>query len=350
MQSKLLSAALCGLVLILGAPVFAQSAKPNIEALDQAEAERVQVEQEAVDSLSFGTEGYQNAPTFKLKIRDFQSAPQPSNPGSVINTVSLLNGADAFYGQLQTGTFGTNNVGDQWAAFGSPGAAVTGIYGLRYNWAQDFATFGLTNVSTTRKDVAIGFGSGTDTQLNFNFINTALVPTTVATLFPAAGFQVKSSVRQGIETGTTQLPSVGTTTGPAVIGGTTFGYTGLVSRRINDTAFGIAGRVLARTDALTLEKDGTNGGLRIGYPVASGLPNVACTGVTSTGAVIGRAFIPTAGAVGGVNQIFTDAQGVVFVTCSFGDSFLLNNITSVSLQRYPGDYYWVGSVTSTYNQ
>lgn len=335
-------------------PVSANPQRPDPRAKNQAEIDRTEAELEAVDQLSWDTEGYK---TFNLNLRNSAPSVDPlggnfAPPGSVILK------PNAFYGQLQTGTFGNNNPGDQWSAFGSPGPAVTGIYGLRYNWEQDFATFSLTNVSATRKDATIGFGSGTDTQLNFNFVNTTLAPTTVATIFPAAGLQVKSAARLGIENTNSELPIVSGSTGPSPLPGiTTSGYIGVVTRRINDISLGPGnnGFVLARTDAITLQRDGTSGGLRVGYPVAAGSQNVACSGITSTGVVIGRAFIPVVEALPGPavvtgNTIFKDSENVVSVHCTFGYAFLRGNLTTVDLQRFPGDYYWIGTLTSTYNQ
>jgi len=359
MKRYLLAAAVCLAV----SPVLANPQKPSVSAVPnqaQVEINQIQSESATAQSLDWSTDGYQEGPAFSLNLRSSAPGPVPFSgtapPGSVIL------GTNAFYGQLQTGVFGSNNPGDQWSAFGSPGPLVTGIYGLRYNWEQDFATFSLTNVSPTRKDANIGFGSGLDTQLNFNFVNTALVPTTVATLFPAFGLQVRSAVREGIETSNSQVPIVGitnaTATGPSPVAGTsTLGYIGLINRRIVDTASGTAtnGRVLARTDVLTLQRDGTNGGLRIGYPVANGSPYVTCHGLTSTGLNLTKIITPVveaqpvAGAVT-ANTIFSDAQGVVAVNCTFGNAFDLGNITTVNLQRRVGDFYYVGTLTSTFNQ
>ncbi len=356
MKCYLSAATVSVLGLTLMSPVFAQPQKPNIAVQQQAEASRMEAEAVALDNLSWDTTGYLKAPKFSLNFKS-PSGVQP-NIGNVPPAGSFLIGADAFYGQLQSGVFGSNNPGDQWSAFGSPGVAVTGIYGLRYNWEQDFATFSLTNVSSTRKDANIGFGSGTDSQLNINFVNTALVPTTVATFFPSVGLQVKSAVRQGLETSNSQVPIVSGSTGPSPLSGiSTFGYIGIVTRRINDTAFstGSNGLVLARTDVLTLQRDGTNGGLRIGYLVGSGPQNVACTGVTSSGGLVGKAFIPIVQPTPGAgvftpNQIFTDSQAVVSVHCSFGNPYNIGSVTTVDLLRYPFDYYWAGTLTSTFNQ
>jgi hypothetical protein len=41
---------------------------------------------------------------------------------------------------------------------------------------------------------------------------------------------------------------------------------------------------------------------------------------------------------------------MVFFHCSFGDPFGLGHLTEVSLSRSPGDYFWIGTVTSTFNQ
>lgn len=77
---------------------------------------------------------------------------------------------------------------------------------------------------------------------------------------------------------------------------------------------------------------------------------VNCMGMNSSGAPVNRygaaAFLGDAGTL----QVFTDAQAVVYATCSFGNSSNAQHVTQVTLQRRDGDYSWVGTVTSSYNQ
>ncbi len=100
-----------------------------------------------------------------------------------------------------------------------------------------------------------------------------------------------------------------------------------------------------------MERDGTAGGLRIAWSADPGdSQTVACTGITSTGNLLG--FFnqignpPTAGSV----QVFSNAQAVQRVQCHFGNAYETDHTTSVDIIRSPGDNYWVGFLTSTFNQ
>jgi hypothetical protein len=147
-------------------------------------------------------------------------------------------------------------------------------------------------------------------------------------------------LRTGSETGTSEPPEVNVPDG----------HNGLVVRRINSTVIS-AGSVLARTDELRLELDGSPGGLRIawGPDTASSANTVNCMGINSGGAAVNHYSEPVTGSVG-TAPVFTDAQDVVYATCSFGNSFNNRHVTQVTLQRKSGDNFWVGSVTSTFNQ
>jgi hypothetical protein len=53
----------------------------------------------------------------------------------------------------------------------------------------------------------------------------------------------------------------------------------------------------------------------------------------------------------GIVQIYTNSQNVVHFECTFGDTFDYGqHLTQVTLSRYGGDYFWSGTLTSTYNQ
>ncbi len=319
-------------------PLLAQeTSKAAVELRVEAQQRRADAAAEKRAVIDVAAEAAAFAATASTFRYETVNGPSPlyTNPG---DAQGILLPANAVYAQSQVGTFGTGTA--EWLALGNspfPGGA-TSPYGLRLNWDSALGVLNLVDKGIAgQKDLVIGFGGSTGDLLKFNFFPTvtSATATTVASISPTGIVRNLSGVRSGSETGTTQLPSVGTT-----------GYIGLVSRRINDTSFATAGRILARTDILTLERDGTNGGLRINNATGASFQNVACTGVTSAGAVIGRAFIAPLG----ISSVFSDAQALVSVNCTFGDSFLLNNVTQVSLQRYPGDYYWVGSVTSTFNQ
>jgi len=144
------------------------------------------------------------------------------------------------------------------------------------------------------------------------------------------GVRIPGMTRLGSETGTPEAPGGG------------IAYTGLVVRRINTTNT-VAGTVVARTNVMTLERDGTFGGFRI---TSTAFMDVACMGVNSSGVSVNRVLNLSAG----VTALYTDATAMVFFHCSFGDPFGLGHLTEVSLSRSPGDYFWIGTVTSTFNQ
>lgn len=150
--------------------------------------------------------------------------------------------------------------------------------------------------------------------------------------------RIPGTTRVGLETGSTQLPAVNATGG----------YTGLITRRVNSNVV-TAGQIIARTDNMTLERDGSAGGLQISYTAVATNRSLLCMGVTSTGATLNaRIIIPNAAA--GTSVVYTNAQSVEFIQCSFGDPYNLNHLTQVTFQRYQSDSYWVGTVTSTFNQ
>lgn len=140
--------------------------------------------------------------------------------------------------------------------------------------------------------------------------------------------------RMGNETGTGQGPTY------------PFGSSGLVIRRIFTTNT-FAGEVVARTDQMTFERDGTNGGFRITNSSGNSNEVCNCTGVTSAGGALNRAInnLPI-----GSTQVYTDGQNIVFLHCIFGDPYNAGNMTEVSLTRQFPDYFWVGTVTTTQNQ
>ena len=141
--------------------------------------------------------------------------------------------------------------------------------------------------------------------------------------------------RAGSETGTSQSPG---------ISGDIFA--GLVTRRINSTD-NTDGSVVARTDNITLIRDGTIAGLRISFTASTGR-TLHCMGVDSTGASVNARVVIPAGT--GTMNVYSDAQNVEFAQCSFGNTSNQIHLTQVTLQRRQGSSYWIGTVTSTFNQ
>jgi hypothetical protein len=102
---------------------------------------------------------------------------------------------------------------------------------------------------------------------------------------------------------------------------------------------------------ITLMRDGTAGGFQIQYPALPGNLTIACMGIDNTGTP--RNFytsIPSPGTAGTV-QIYNNALNVEHFECTFGITFNLGqHLTQVTLSRFGGDFYWAGTLMSTYNQ
>ena len=142
--------------------------------------------------------------------------------------------------------------------------------------------------------------------------------------------------RAGSETGS-EAPTVGD-----------FDFFGLVTRRVNSTS-GAAGLVLARTDNMTLERDGSNAGLRVSYSAnANGF--LVCTATTSGSQMVVFRFQPPSTA--GTTTVFLNSLGVELVQCSFGVALFPGHLTQITLLRHPNpaNSTFVGTLTSTFNQ
>ena len=144
----------------------------------------------------------------------------------------------------------------------------------------------------------------------------------------AASFRINGTMRMGNETGTTQ-PA----TGPIIV---------RESLSTNQTN----GNIVAITDDMQLQRDGTNGGLKI-VVNSSFSRAIACTGVTRTGGFVG--FVDEFNAAT-TATVFTNAQAVVRYDCTFGNYFGSRDHTRVVMTRDGSDYYWMGFIESTFNQ
>jgi hypothetical protein len=149
-----------------------------------------------------------------------------------------------------------------------------------------------------------------------------------------AGFLRTSGVRLGSET-IASPPAY-----PA-------GSPGLVVRRVvsDDVT---SGTVVARTDTLALERDGTAGGLRIRSTAPLG-ERVSCFGLNNSAVSENRNIFVSASSTVGV---YTDAAAVTYVTCSFGGiRTSAGHLTQVTLQRHENSpNRWVGTIVSSYDQ
>ena len=147
---------------------------------------------------------------------------------------------------------------------------------------------------------------------------------------------VSGTIRMGSETGTSQAPTI----------------TGIVVRRINSTS-SATNQIVARTDLMTLERDGTAGGFLVRFQSNNDNPVVAGTAIDQNGNATNVFKVYFASHVL-VDQIFTEAQNVGYFRLSFGDPYTSDHMTEVVLTRFVGGgndtANWVGTVTSTYNQ
>lgn len=122
----------------------------------------------------------------------------------------------------------------------------------------------------------------------------------------------------------------------------------LVVRRVESTVK-TNGAVVARTDEVRLVRDGSSGGfLIIVEPAVVGNQEVAAFGVDATGQVVGRYL--TMNDANPTNALWTDAQNIVHFRATFGDTFQNQNQTEISLSRQNGDFYWIGTLISSFPQ
>jgi hypothetical protein len=148
--------------------------------------------------------------------------------------------------------------------------------------------------------------------------------------------RVTAMVRLGSESGTAQMAS------PAA----------LIYRSAQSTSTA-AGSVVAVASAsgmtadLSFQRDGTFGGFRI---VSSSTydGNYVCTGTSTTGTALHAYGALTAGST--ATPILNASNWAAF-TCHFGNPYISGNaMTTLTMFRRNGDYYWQGWITSNLNQ
>ena len=201
-----------------------------------------------------------------------------------------------------------------------------------------------SNITTGIVPVANG-GTGSPTK---NFVDLTTTQTIAGGKTLSDNLRTSALTRAGSETGTAQAPFIATSIGT---------YNGLVTRRVTTTS-STAGQIVARTNVLRLERDGTSGGWLLSNDDLGGtedlIQSVFCLGINSGGTVVTRLF-ELNGNGPGTTVLFTDAQNVGYFQCSFGNSRSPGHQTQVVLQRTFNTFLfansrWVGTVTSTYNQ
>ena len=229
----------------------------------------------------------------------------------------------------------------------SGGGGVLGLYGTgldgstyqRFTTYVD-ATYGLLfeapapgNLLANRYNYNFSWRGGG----NGMFIKGSTGNVGIGTATPVAKLHVNGLVRMGSETGTSETPQY-----PDNSDG------GIVIRRLYTTNTS-AGSIAARTSTLTFERNGSNGGFQINRSGTNSLQVCNCTGVSSSGANVNVALNNLAA---GITVVYTNAQNLVFINCMFGDPYYAGDghTTEVRLIREFNDYFWFGTVTSTFNQ
>lgn len=154
---------------------------------------------------------------------------------------------------------------------------------------------------------------------------------------PGARLHVNGMVRAGSETGTSQAPD------------TAYNYEGMVTRRIASTVTS-AGSVVARSQFMRLERDGSNGVMNLAWDAGALNDQVVYgTALTNGGTVIPIVFNFGGPATAGSQALYT-ATDVVRLDIAFGSTFNIRELTEVTLVRTNSDFWWVGSLTSSWDQ
>ena len=191
---------------------------------------------------------------------------------------------------------------------------------------------GLTNVNAALLN-GLASSAFAPASGSANYIQNQNASPQVASFDISGNAQVAGLFRSGSETGASDSPS------PA----------GLVIRRVNSLN-ATAGQVIARSDLLQLERDGSNGGLIIAYPAGAGEQTITAMGINNTGGQVNFFDTLLNQTTAGTVQIYLNSQNVVYAQITFGNTYLGGHVTQVTISRAYNDFYWVGTVTSTYNQ
>ena len=103
---------------------------------------------------------------------------------------------------------------------------------------------------------------------------------------------------------------------------------------------------------IRLERDGTTSGWQITIvPTNAFRLSVKGMVVRSNGTVAGVTYeSPENSAAGFTWKIINDDVDVILAHLTSGNFYSVGNITEVTFSRAAGDFYWVGSVISSFNQ
>ena len=107
----------------------------------------------------------------------------------------------------------------------------------------------------------------------------------------------------------------------------------------------VAGTLVARTDSVILERDGTSAGFRV-TKTGGSLDSISCTFTNTAGGVGGASLNPAVG----TTALIGNAANAMMIQCVFGNIFGAGHVTHVTMSRYSTDYYWAVFVTSSYDQ
>lgn len=149
---------------------------------------------------------------------------------------------------------------------------------------------------------------------------------------PAGTVAIPGMVMQGSGTGTANPPGKP-----------------LLLRRIVSTNTAI-GSVVAISESMSLQRDGTTAGLRIVVAPNSNNQDIVAMGLSSSNATVNRQLTFTNVAFARTFDLFSNGENIVFAHISFGNPFNAEGQTVVTLQRRNGDTFYTGTVISTVNQ
>lgn len=295
-----------------------------------------------------------NNPAYALNVNGTVSATAFQGNGSGLSlptNIAYLNSNQTFSAQatfaspvalgstLQVSdTLNANNT-----IYADAGAQNTGLLIPGLIFGGPASSEGISSKRTSGTDqYGLDFYTANTIRMNVNNNGNVGIGT-ITPMFPlevAGDARLRGLIRSGSESGTSEAPS------PA----------GLVMRRINSTSTTsntvvAVARNVNSTANITLVRDGTAAGFQIQYPASPGYLTIACMGIDTNG--IARNFytnLPSPASAGTV-QIYSNSVGVVHFECTFGITFnSAQHLTQVTLSRYGTDYFWSGTLTSTYNQ
>jgi hypothetical protein len=173
--------------------------------------------------------------------------------------------------------------------------------------------------------------TGNHTNLGQTFANGNVFVGTSATA--PADVRVFGGVKMGTELGTTQAPYYP-------------GGNGMIYRRVNSTAFNSV-VTLARTADITFETEATTGGIQVTRSTGNINQICHCSGVNAAGVTVNKIFNNI---IIGTTQVYSATDNILYFRCIFGDVFSNGHMTEITVSRFPGDYYWIGHLISTFNQ